>query len=191
MSLENQPVAVLSFGAFQVDLRAGELRKQGKRIKLQEPPLLVYKVLRGRPGEIVTREELRSQIWSADTFVDFDNSLNTAVNKLRETLGDTSSSPRFIETVPRRGYRFIAPVSPNGHETVLTTVAGRPRSARWKIFVPALAIVILALAALVWYSRRGQPPAGKSTIVVGDFVNRTEDAVFDGTLRQGLAVQLE
>src|SRR5215475_650525 len=110
MSLETQPVAVLSFGAFQVDLRAGELRKQGKRIKLQEQPLLVLKVLLGRPGEIVTREELRSQIWSADTFVDFDNSLNTAINKLREALGDSADSPRFIETLPRRGYRFTAPV---------------------------------------------------------------------------------
>src|ERR1700747_3225248 len=111
MSLENQPVAVLSFGAFQVDLRAGELRKQGKRIKLQEQPFLVLKVLLGRPGEIVTREELRSQIWSADTFVDFDNSLNTSVNKLREALLDSADNPRFIETLPRRGYRFIAPVS--------------------------------------------------------------------------------
>jgi len=111
MSLKTQPAAVLSFGAFEVDLREGELRKQGKRIKLQEQPLLVLKVLLGRPGEIVTRDELRSQIWSAGTFVDFDNSLNTAINKLREALGDSADNPRFIETLPRRGYRFIAPVN--------------------------------------------------------------------------------
>ena len=111
MSLKTQTAAVLSFGNFEVDLRAGELRKQGKRIKLQGQPLLVLKVLLERPGEIVTRDEVRSQIWSADTFVDFDNSLNTAINKLREALGDSADSPRFIETLPRRGYRFIAPVS--------------------------------------------------------------------------------
>src|SRR5690349_2784657 len=110
MSLESQPHALLRFGIFEVDLRSGELHKQGVRMKLQEQPFLVLKALLGRPGEIVTREELRSQIWSADTFVDFDNSLNTSINKLREALGDSAESPRFIETAPRRGYRFIAPV---------------------------------------------------------------------------------
>src|SRR5215472_11998794 len=98
MSLKTQPAAAFSFGTFEVDLRAGEVRKQGKRIKLQEQPFLVLKVLLERPGEVITREELRSQVWSADTFVDFDNSLNTAINKLREALGDSADSPRFIET---------------------------------------------------------------------------------------------
>src|SRR6201997_855901 len=123
MSLKTQPAAVLSFGAFEVDLREGELRKQGKRIKLQEQPLLVLKVLLGRPGEVVTRDELRSQIWSADTFVDFDNSLNTAINKLREALGDSADSPRFIETLPRRGYRFIAPVAGDDGKAPVTVGA--------------------------------------------------------------------
>src|SRR6202045_5161915 len=111
MSLETQPASVWRFGTFEVDVRVGELRNQGVRIKLQEQPLLVLKVLLGRPGEIVTRDELRSQIWSADTFVDFDNSLNTAINKLREALGDSADNPRFIETLPRQGYRFVAPVT--------------------------------------------------------------------------------
>src|ERR1700731_3531349 len=111
MSSESRPPVLLRFGIFEVDLRSGELRKQGVRIKLQEQPFLVLKVLLERPGEIVTREELRSQIWSADTFVDFDNSLNTSINKLREALGDSTDSPRFIETLPRRGYRFIAPIT--------------------------------------------------------------------------------
>src|SRR3977135_4470275 len=111
MFLETQPASVWRFGTFEVDVRVGELRNQGVRIKLQEQPLLVLKVLLGRPGEIVTRDELRSQIWSADTFVDFDNSLNTAINKLREALGDSAQSPRFIETLPRRGTRIRRPVT--------------------------------------------------------------------------------
>src|SRR5689334_25361744 len=111
MPLEQLPPAIVRFGVFEVDLRAGELRKQGVRIKLQEQPFHVLTVLLQRPGEVVTREELRSQNWPPDTFVDFDNSLNTAINKLREALGDSAENPRFIETLPRRGYRFLAPVS--------------------------------------------------------------------------------
>ena len=110
MAVETSSPAVLRFGAFELDLRAGELHKQGLRVKLQEQPLRVLTVLLHHPGELVTRDELRASIWSADTFVDFDNSLNTSINKLREALGDSAESPRFIETVPRRGYRFIAPV---------------------------------------------------------------------------------
>ena len=98
------------FGLFELDTRAGELRKQGKRIRLQEQPLQVLAALVGRPGEIVTREELRQRLWPGDTFVDFDHSLNTAVNKLRDVLGDSAGSPRFVETVARKGYRFIAQV---------------------------------------------------------------------------------
>src|SRR5947199_81509 len=111
MALEAQASAILRFGVFEVDVRAGEVHKQGARIKLQERPFHVLTVLLQRPGEVVTREELRSQNWPADTFVDFDNSLNTAINKLREALGDSADNPRFIETLPRRGYRFIAPVT--------------------------------------------------------------------------------
>src|SRR3981081_1716005 len=114
MSRESRPPVLLRFGIFEVDLRSREVRKQGVRIKLQEQPFHVLKVLLEQPGEIVTREELRSQIWSADTFVDFDNSLNTSINKLREALGDSAESPRFIETLPRRASRFIAPVTGNG-----------------------------------------------------------------------------
>src|SRR5712671_7972665 len=111
MALEVRPRAILRFGVFEVDVRAGELRKQGMRIKLQEQPFQILTVLLQQPGEIVTREELRSQNWPADTFVDFDNGLNTAIKKLREALGDSADNPRFIETLPRRGYRFIAPVA--------------------------------------------------------------------------------
>src|SRR5580692_737147 len=111
MTVEVQSRGILRFGVFEVDLRSGELRKQGVRIKLQDQPFQVLRLLLQRSGELVTRDELRSQIWPADTFIDFDNSLNAAINKLREALGDSADSPRFIETLPRRGYRFIAPVS--------------------------------------------------------------------------------
>jgi cholera toxin transcriptional activator len=104
---------LLRFGLFQVDVKAGGLRKNGSRIRLQEQPFQVLAALLSQPGEIVTREQLREKLWPADTFVDFDHSLNTAVNKLREALGDAASNPRFVQTVARRGYRFIAPVQEN------------------------------------------------------------------------------
>jgi TolB-like protein/DNA-binding winged helix-turn-helix (wHTH) protein len=118
MALETRPSGIVQFGTFEADLRSGELRKQGKRIKIQEQPFHVLTVLLRRPGEVVTREELRNQNWPPDTFVDFDNSLNTAINKLRDALGDSADSPRFIETLPRRGYRFIGAVNGAGQPQV-------------------------------------------------------------------------
>jgi TolB-like protein/DNA-binding winged helix-turn-helix (wHTH) protein len=106
---DEQPPPVF-FGVFEVDLKACELRKHGLRIKLPEQPFQVLVVLLEKPGEIVTREELRNRLWPGDTFVDFDHGLNNAVMRLREVLGDASENPRFVETIPRRGYRFIAPV---------------------------------------------------------------------------------
>src|SRR5947209_16077204 len=101
---------IVRFGVFELDLLAGELRKGGARIRLQEQPFQVLAMLLERPGDVVTRDDLRQKLWPADTFVDFDHSLNTAVNKIREALGDSASSPRFVETLARRGYRFVAPV---------------------------------------------------------------------------------
>ena len=103
---------VVRFGVFEADLQARELRKAGRRLRVQEQPFSVLVALIARPNEVVTREELRAGLWPADTFVDFDHSLNTAVNKLREVLGDSASEPRFIETVARRGYRFVAELQP-------------------------------------------------------------------------------
>jgi TolB-like protein/DNA-binding winged helix-turn-helix (wHTH) protein len=100
----------IRFGVFEVDLQARELRKQGFKVKLQEQPFQILSMLLERPGEIVTREEIRKRLWPADTFVDFDSGLNRATNRLRKSLGDDAESPRFVETAPRRGYRFIAPV---------------------------------------------------------------------------------
>ncbi len=98
------------FGLYEVNESSGELRRNGDRLRLQEQPFQVLLMLLERPGEVISRDELRERLWPADTFVDFDHSLNTAINKLREALGDTAGNPRFIETLPRRGYRFVAPV---------------------------------------------------------------------------------
>jgi DNA-binding winged helix-turn-helix (wHTH) protein len=114
MPSSNREAGLLRFGVFEVDLAAGELRKNGARIRLQEQPFQVLTALLQNAGEVVTRDDLRKKIWPADTFVDFDHSLNTAVNKIRESLGDSASSPRFVETLARRGYRFIAPVDSAG-----------------------------------------------------------------------------
>jgi cholera toxin transcriptional activator len=101
---------IFRFGAYEADPGSGELRKSGLRLRVQEQPFRVLLVLLERPREVVTREELRQNLWPADTFVDFDHSLNTVINKLREALSDSAANPRFIETLARRGYRFLAPV---------------------------------------------------------------------------------
>lgn len=113
----------IRFGTFEVDPRAGELRKQGVKVKLQEQPLQVLAMLLEYPREVITREELKQRLWPADTFVDFENGLNKAINKLREALGDSAENARFVETLPRHGYRFIAPV-----ETVVPGIGGRTPS---------------------------------------------------------------
>jgi len=101
---------VLRFGVFELDPRSGDLRRNGLKLKLTGQPFQVLAMLLERPGEVVAREDLQKRLWPADTFVDFDHSLNTAINKIREALGDSADNPRFVETLPRRGYRFIAPV---------------------------------------------------------------------------------
>src|SRR6267378_6063229 len=101
---------LVRFGIYQVDVRTSELWKQGRKVKLQEQPCRILAILLEQRGEVVTREELRKRLWSDDTFVDFDHSLNTAIMRLREALNDSSDNPRFIETLPRHGYRFIAPI---------------------------------------------------------------------------------
>jgi DNA-binding winged helix-turn-helix (wHTH) protein len=100
---------ILRFEAFELNLRAGELYKNGRKIRLQALPLRILAALLETPGRVITREELREKLWSADTFVDFDHSLNTAIRKLRRALNDEAEKPRFIETLPRRGYRFVGP----------------------------------------------------------------------------------
>jgi TolB-like protein/DNA-binding winged helix-turn-helix (wHTH) protein/Flp pilus assembly protein TadD len=115
---EDRQVGALWFGVFEVDLRAGELRKKGMRVRLQGQPFQVLAMLLEHPGEVVTREELQKRLWPADTFVDFDQGLNKAINKLREALGDSADTPRFVETVARRGYRFLAEVKPTERSSI-------------------------------------------------------------------------
>jgi cholera toxin transcriptional activator len=117
MPLPQNHSRIARFGPFELDLSAGELRKNGRKLRLQEQPFQILALLLEHAGELVTREELRQKLWPADTFVDFDHGLNTAVNKLREILGDSASSPRYIETVARRGYRFIAPLQKDTAQT--------------------------------------------------------------------------
>src|SRR5690349_23656161 len=109
--MENRPDRRrIRFAGFEVDLDAAELRKSGKRLPLQEQPFQILAALLERPGEVVSREYLRERLWPGQTFVDFDQGLNTAINKLRDALGDSASNPKFIETVPRRGYRFTSTI---------------------------------------------------------------------------------
>src|ERR1700728_4810776 len=104
----NRPV--LRFGVFEANLPAQELRKHGTRVRLRGQPFCILSMLLEKPGEVVTRDEMRQQLWPADTFVDFEHSLNTAIKKLRAVLGDSPDNSRYIETIPRVGYRFIAPL---------------------------------------------------------------------------------
>jgi Tol biopolymer transport system component/DNA-binding winged helix-turn-helix (wHTH) protein len=162
---------IIQFGLFELDLDARELRKSGVRIRLQEQPFQILAMLLERPGEIVTREELRNRLWPKDTFVDFDLSLNSAVKKLRQALGDDSENPRFIETLYRRGYRFIGQT--NGTGVVRDPVAASPipspvqltqplPAKSRRINHPALAWMVSALviliAVLVWLARPLPPP---------------------------------
>jgi len=172
MALETRNSGVVRFATFQVDLRSGELRKQGVKIKLQEQPFRVLTVLLQRPGEVVTREELRNQNWPPDTFVDFENSLNTAINKLRDALGDSADNPRFIETLPRRGYRFIASVISDQQEKSPVPAeeskvgdeqpSKNPRTRRW--LVPAAAAVLALLTLAYVTIRRGAKDIAHSKI---------------------------
>jgi DNA-binding winged helix-turn-helix (wHTH) protein/TolB-like protein len=158
---------VVNFGIFEVDLSSGELRKSGKRVKLHDQPFQVLAILLSCPGELVTREDIRKRLWPDDTFVDYDHGLNNAVNRLREALGDTAETPRFIETLPRRGYRFIgalnAAVAPGESEIAALPVetlvddsnavapeTKKPPTAtgRWK-FLLALSLAVLIVAAIV------------------------------------------
>src|SRR5580692_6508296 len=105
------PHSVVRFGTYEVSLQSGEVRKAGLRIRVQQQPLKLLEILLEHPGEVVTREELRSRVWPNESFGDFDQALNIAIGKLRSALGDSAENPRFIETLPKRGYRFIAEVS--------------------------------------------------------------------------------
>ena len=192
-----EPSRIARFGIFEVDPQARGLYKAGRRISLHEQPFRILLALLERPGEVVTREELRQRVWPGGTFVDFDSGLNTAVNKLREALGDSADSPRFIETVPRLGYRFLAPVdglsngyaatprSPDGNQGIelnnrLEKAADPPQAlaARTGRLWPWIAIAALAVGlACGWgLTRLRQPPANETALRVQ--INPPEGAQF-------------
>ena len=145
------PARLLRFDIFELDLRAGELRKKGVKLRLQGQPLQVLAILLQRAGDLVTREELRAEIWSADTFVDFDHSLHNAIARLRDTLGDSAEEPRYIETLPRRGYKFIAQVNEAQPDGFISPLRRSPNAdpvgiravlcCHWKICRPILATI--------------------------------------------------
>ena len=150
----------LRFGVFELDPRAGELRKKGMKIRLQGQPVEILAMLLQRPGETITREELQKKLWPADTFVDFEQGLNNAMKRLRAALDDDAESPHFIETLPRHGYRFIGSV--NGSVQALTAEAGSPalQISRWLRFPwSALAASVVLAALVLWsVSRTGPLP---------------------------------
>ena len=146
---------LVRFGIFEVDLPAGELRKSGVKLKLTGQPFQVLAILLERPGEVVTREELQKRLWP-DTFVDVDHNLNTAINKIREVLGDSAESPRFVETLPRRGYRFIASVDgavPSSNQLAEEVPSTRVRTRGRPLFYGLLiigAVVVTAGTLALW-----------------------------------------
>jgi TolB-like protein/DNA-binding winged helix-turn-helix (wHTH) protein/tetratricopeptide (TPR) repeat protein len=149
----------LSFGVFEADLRSGELRKNGKTLRLQAQPFQFLVMLLEHPGELVTREEICQKLWPADTYVDFDRSLGTAVNKIREVLGDSAAEPRFIETLPRRGYRFMAPVTavadpPGGSASSRPEEPDPPKLPARRVIWAGGSLVLIVAALAAWYSLR-------------------------------------
>src|SRR5271166_4900098 len=189
------------FGAFEVDVRAGEVYKHGIRLKLQDQPFQVLAVLLEHAGDVVTREELRQKLWPAYTFVDFDTGLNTAIKKLRDVLSDSAEEPRYIETLPRRGYRFIAQVE-NGAPPASGTVELElgpvlpSRAARgvWnkpRVAVAAgVAALVIVAAVVAWRAFFTRPVLTESDVIVlASFVNKTGDPIFDN-LDKPLEVKL-
>ncbi len=187
--------SVVRFGSFEIALNSGELRKAGLRIRVQQQPLRLLEILLERPGEVVTREELRNQIWPNESFGDFDQAVNVAVAKLRSALGDSAENPRYIETLPRRGYRFIAAV------TVVNSAADKPelslpappsgahdRSTLWKIVAAATVAVLLAWGLWV-FLRKNSPTGSRSpsgpvlslaVLPLENLSNNSEDYFADG-----------
>ena len=166
-------VRLRRFGIFELDLRIAQLRRNGVKVKLQEQPFRVLAQLLECPGEVVTRETLRNRLWPADTFVDFDHSLNAAIRRLRDALGDSAENPTFVETVARRGYRFLAPVTViegNGNDTLASLSAanvGLPPTSRfrasWVVAASAAAVLVLLGLKIGLLLARHDPPAYRSS----------------------------
>lgn len=196
---------LIRFEDFELDPRAYQVRRSGRTLKLERIPMEVLLLLAERRGQLVTREEIIEKLWGKDVFLDTDNAINTAIRKIRQVLKDDPEQPRFVQTITGKGYRFIAPFTVAGisagvpEREIDAARAARTEEAatgtdlrtRWVSFVAAaVAVPALALAGY-FYFHRAPKLTDKDTIVLADFANSTGDPVFDNTLRQGLAVQLE
>ena len=207
---------IYRFGLFEVNTANRDLQRQGMKIRLQDQPLRVLLFLLERPGQIVTREQLRDNLWSSDIYVEFDSSLRVAVGKLRDALGDDADNPRFVETIPRQGYRFIAPVQAteldpadsevagdgavhpkrhSGSTPIADTRAGigpqRSLSAGWAISLGLALLVVVSLAVWSRYRHPSRALSDTDGTLISTFANYTGDAAFDGILKQALEVKLD
>jgi TolB-like protein/DNA-binding winged helix-turn-helix (wHTH) protein/Flp pilus assembly protein TadD len=198
-----RPTSVVRFGTYEVSLQSGEVRKAGLRIKVQQQPMKLLVILLDRPGEVVTREELRSRVWPDESFGDFDQALNIAIGKLRSALGDSAENPRFIETLPKRGYRFIADVSvvepdtrpkipgpadgdlsgpgrkaESGHRVREAGPSVAPKRRLWptRRIIVALAVISLAILAVWLFRSRGRAPTEIRSLAVLPLDNLSGDA---------------
>jgi DNA-binding winged helix-turn-helix (wHTH) protein/tetratricopeptide (TPR) repeat protein len=218
MASPAQPPSVICFGQFELDATNGELRKAGISLKIHPQPFQVLQLLAGRPKQIVTREEIRSALWGDNTFVDFERGINSCVNQIRVTLGDDPEKPRYVETLPRRGYRFVAAVTEGSFQQIANVIpvslspecdngsqqathtlgvpfvlpSTRNSAETWKAKAAIAALVVfgLLIIAAMFYFRSPAKLTGKHSIVLADFINATGDEVFDDTLKQALAVDL-
>ena len=204
MAEDKRVFVSVRFQDFELDLHAGELRKEaGPTVRLPEQSFVILSMLLERSGKVVTRAEIQRRLWPDGTVVEFEHSIGAAMNRLRQVLGDSAETPRFVETLTRRGYRWmggaewvteggsVSPVISEGE--VQHAPAEAPRSQRLLWWTVASGVTLVLGLVLTWhlYSRRGRHLTEKDTIVVADFMNSTGDPVFDDTLRQGLRVQLE
>ena len=190
------PEISYSFGLYLLDPANGTLTRNSVRVRVQEQPFRLLLLLVERAGQIVSREEIRNRLWPQNTFVEFDKSLGVAVLKVREALGDDASNPRFVETIPRRGYRFIAPVKVEDTSLISaeTGTPAAPDSWKWKkkATVRAVLAVLVTVVVGVGFWLYGSRPkvSEHAAIVIGDFENNTGDPVFDGSLRRALIIHL-
>jgi TolB-like protein/DNA-binding winged helix-turn-helix (wHTH) protein/Tfp pilus assembly protein PilF len=199
-----RPNSVVRFGTYEVSLQTGEVRKAGLRIRVQQQPLKLLEILLERPGEVITREELRSRVWSDESFGDFDQAVNIAIGKLRSALGDSAENPRFIETLPKRGYRFIADVSvvdsgshpkrpesaagdlpgqerktepePEVHDAGLALTPRRRLRPALRVIIASALVVSLTIILVVLFRSRGRAPTGIRSLAVLPLENLSADA---------------
>jgi DNA-binding winged helix-turn-helix (wHTH) protein len=204
--VESSAVAadLVRFEDFELDLRSYQVRRSGRTLRLERIPMEVLFLLVERRGQLVTREEIIERLWGKDVFLDTDNAINTAIRKIRQVLKDDPDQPHFVQTVTGRGYRFICqiseiavpPANAPAQEQPASSSGATARTAtgvgkRWMVIAPAIVAGLALAVGGYLYLRRTPKLTDKDTIVLADFRNTTGDSVFDGTLRQGLAVQLE